>query len=59
MPTWDANLYLQFASERTQPALDLIARVGLAHPARIIDLGADAGARRLSIAPLDLPGRPD
>ena len=30
MPTWDANLYLQFASERTQPALDLIARVGLA-----------------------------
>ena len=43
MPTWDANLYLQFASERTQPALDLIARVGLAHPARIIDLGCGPG----------------
>jgi trans-aconitate 2-methyltransferase len=43
MPTWDANLYLQFANERSQPAVDLIARINLAHPARIIDLGSGPG----------------
>lgn len=43
MPSWDANLYLQFANERTQPALDLIARINLAHPRRIIDLGCGPG----------------
>src|SRR4051812_18768928 len=43
MPTWDANLYLRFADERTQPAVDLAARIRLAHPARIIDLGCGPG----------------
>jgi trans-aconitate 2-methyltransferase len=43
MPTWDANLYLQFANERTQPSLDLIARIGIPHPARVIDLGCGPG----------------
>ena len=27
MPTWDANLYLKFAPERTQPALELLDAV--------------------------------
>lgn len=43
MPTWDADLYLRFANERTQPSLDLIARIGLAHPQRIVDLGCGPG----------------
>lgn len=43
MPTWDANVYLQFAGERAQPALDLIARIRLPDPARIMDLGCGPG----------------
>lgn len=43
MPTWDANLYLRFANERTQPSLDLIARINVANPQRIIDLGCGPG----------------
>jgi trans-aconitate methyltransferase len=38
MPTWNADLYLQFASERTQPSLNLINRIRLSHPDRIIIL---------------------
>jgi len=43
MPTWDADLYLRFANERTQPAVDLTARIQLANPQRIIDLGCGPG----------------
>ena len=43
MPSWDANLYLKFAGERTQPAIDLISRISLADPDRIIDLGCGPG----------------
>ncbi|HEU0007801.1 MAG TPA: trans-aconitate 2-methyltransferase [Terriglobia bacterium] len=43
MPSWDADLYLKFASERTQPAVDLISRISLADPSRIIDLGCGPG----------------
>lgn len=43
MPVWDADRYLQFANERTQPSLDLISRIGLPSPARIIDLGCGPG----------------
>ena len=43
MPTWDADLYLRFANERTQPAIDLLARVALTAPARVIDLGCGPG----------------
>jgi trans-aconitate 2-methyltransferase len=43
MPSWDADLYLKFASERTQPSVDLISRISLAHPSRIIDLGCGPG----------------
>ena len=44
MPSWDAGLYLKFAGERTQPAVDLISRISLAHPSRIIDLGCGLGS---------------
>jgi trans-aconitate 2-methyltransferase len=43
MPTWDPNLYLRFADERSQPALDLIRRIDLPEPRRIIDLGCGPG----------------
>jgi trans-aconitate 2-methyltransferase len=43
MPTWDADLYLRFGDERTQPAIDLLARVVLDRPQRIIDLGCGPG----------------
>jgi len=43
MPTWNADLYLQFANERTQPSIDLIARIGLRDPRRIVDAGCGPG----------------
>jgi trans-aconitate 2-methyltransferase len=39
MSTWNADLYLQFATERTQPSVDLISRINLTNPTRIVDLG--------------------
>lgn len=43
MPIWDAGQYLQFEAERTQPCRDLVARIAVASPTRIIDLGCGPG----------------
>lgn len=43
MAQWDPTLYLRFANERTQPAMDLAARVALEAPRRIIDIGCGPG----------------
>ena len=43
MPSWDADLYLRYADERTRPAIDLVARIGVSEPRRIIDLGCGPG----------------
>lgn len=49
MSDWNPELYARFADERARPIVDLMARVPLAAPARIVDLGCGAGA---STAPL-------
>ena len=41
--TWDPDIYLKFGSERTRPALELLARVPIATPERVIDLGCGPG----------------
>ncbi len=41
--SWDPALYLRFADQRLRPALDLLARIDLGHPQRIVDLGCGAG----------------
>jgi trans-aconitate 2-methyltransferase len=40
---WDPAKYLEFAGPRAQPALDLLARIPLAAPAVVVDLGCGAG----------------
>ena len=43
MPTWNADQYLKFAAERTQPARDLLARIRAPRSAKVIDLGCGPG----------------
>ena len=43
MASWHPEQYLQFREERTRPCHDLVARIALARPARIIDLGCGPG----------------
>ena len=40
---WDPTQYLRYTDERLRPALDLMARVPLAAPARVLDLGCGPG----------------
>jgi trans-aconitate 2-methyltransferase len=40
---WDPAIYLHYADERLRPALDLLARVPLTAPSRVVDLGCGAG----------------
>lgn len=40
---WQASLYAQFSTERTQPALDLCSRIPLVDPKLIVDLGCGSG----------------
>lgn len=43
MSEWNPDLYMQFKSERTQPSIDLIARVDLVEPKTILDIGCGPG----------------
>jgi trans-aconitate 2-methyltransferase len=43
MPTWNPGQYLKFDAERTQPCRDLVSRIALEKPKRIIDLGCGPG----------------
>ncbi len=49
-PKWDPNIYLQFGGERTRAAADLLARVPLLAPRRIVDLGCGPGNSTALIA---------
>lgn len=40
---WDPKTYLAFGAERTRPAADLLARVPVAEPGRVADLGCGPG----------------
>jgi trans-aconitate 2-methyltransferase len=43
MPSWDDAQYLKFASERTRPARELLARVPVASARHVVDLGCGPG----------------
>ena len=53
--SWDPNQYLKFAGERLRPAVDLLARVPVAAPRTVIDLGCGTGI----LAPLLMQRWPD
>ncbi|MEM7671878.1 MAG: methyltransferase domain-containing protein [Verrucomicrobiota bacterium] len=40
---WNPKLYLKFEKERTQPSIDLLSRIDLDSPKKIIDLGCGPG----------------
>ncbi len=43
MASWNPALYLKYEDERTQPSRDLVARIGIAAPARVVDIGCGPG----------------
>ena len=43
MSDWQPSLYLRFGRERTQPSIDLVARIGVGDPRRILDVGCGPG----------------
>lgn len=40
---WDSDAYLRFGDERTRPAVDLAARIAVAAPGTVVDLGCGPG----------------
>lgn len=43
MAEWDPKQYLKFKKQRTQPAIDLAARIPLEEPEKILDVGCGPG----------------
>jgi trans-aconitate 2-methyltransferase len=43
MPSWNADQYMKFAEERTQPSRDLVARIRVEHVKSAVDLGCGPG----------------
>jgi trans-aconitate 2-methyltransferase len=47
---WDPNVYLDYADERTRPAVELLARIRHDNPVRVIDLGCGPGNSTAALA---------
>lgn len=43
MSDWNSEQYLKFLKERTQPSVDLAAKINMENPKRIIDIGCGPG----------------
>ena len=43
MSDWNPDSYLRFADERTQPSIDLVSRIRLEPPRKIVDIGCGPG----------------
>lgn len=43
MSQWNSEQYLKFKRQRTQPAIDLVKRISVAHPNNILDIGCGPG----------------
>lgn len=43
MEKWSSNQYLKFETERTQPSVDLVNRIEVKNPQKIIDIGCGPG----------------
>ncbi len=47
---WNPDLYLKFQQERTQPSIDLVSRIELESPVKIVDVGCGPGNSTKAIA---------
>lgn len=43
MADWNSEQYLKFGNERTQPSVDLVNRINIDSPQRIVDIGCGPG----------------
>lgn len=43
MGNWNSTQYMKFQKERTQPAMDLAARIDFDVPKQILDIGCGPG----------------
>jgi trans-aconitate 2-methyltransferase len=48
--SWDPGVYLAFADHRGRPFYDLLSRVNVAEPRRVVDLGCGPGNLTLSLS---------
>ncbi|HET7328434.1 MAG TPA: trans-aconitate 2-methyltransferase [Nocardioidaceae bacterium] len=50
MASWDPDVYLRFADERSRPFVDLLSRVGATDPRQVVDLGCGPGNLTATLA---------
>lgn len=48
-PSWDPGQYERFAAERARPYVDLLARIPVAQPSTVVDLGCGPGTATASL----------
>ena len=54
---WDSAAYLRFKAERTQPSIDLVKRIDLEQPRKLLDVGCGPGNSTQVLADA-FPNRP-